>query len=76
MNQKELDIYVTKLIGWYEEGCEITFTYDLDEDECEITIINYGVKTYQNFNVYIGKKIQRMYKEAIDEALSNYNEGD
>lgn len=71
MNQKELTSFAEKLVSWYEEGCEISCEIDEENDYYEIVVKDLnGIKTYQEFNYYLGSKLWNIYLKKLGE----YNE--
>ena len=71
MNQKELTNFAEKLLGWYVEGCEISREIDEKQDYYEIVVKDSnGIKTYQEFNYYLGNKLWNIYLKKLGE----YNE--
>lgn len=65
MTNEEISIYVGKLLQWREEGASIFGSFDYVNDSFEIEIYYDGIRTYQEFNLYQGKKVWSMYNEAL-----------
>lgn len=66
MTNVEMGIFVGKLLRWHEEGAFIIASVNEDNDYFEIQIIDVnGVKTYQEFNLYQGRKVWGMYHEEL-----------
>lgn len=74
MKHAELEQYAQKLVSWYEEGCHITRDIDEKQDYYEIIVTDTdGVKSYQEFNYYLGNKLWNIYLGVLNEKLSSNN---
>lgn len=66
MTNAEIGIFIGKLLQWHEEGANISAIVDEDNDSFEIEIDDDdGVKTYQEFNLYQGRKVWGIYNEEL-----------
>lgn len=65
MTNAEIGIFVGKLLQWHEEGANISAIVDESNDSFEIEIDDDGVKTYQEFNLYQGRKVWSIYNEEL-----------
>lgn len=65
---EELEQYAEKLVNWYAEGAYISNESDEEQDYFEIIITDTnGVKSYQEFNYYLGNKLWYIYSNKLGE---------
>lgn len=76
MTKREIRDYAMKLASWAAEGCIISCEVDEDEDSftIEITDPTYGVKTWQEFNLYQGRQAWSIYHTLCETANFNADE--